>query len=84
MRVSIRRCLVRTATGASVRECRTEALQRPLHQAADHHCQRRAKEPPVIDPNGLIYVLRMKKKLKFRKNDDLKYPLVVAAISMTA
>jgi hypothetical protein len=34
------------------------------------------KEPPVIDPNGLIYVLH-EEEAEIRKNDDLKYPLVV-------
>jgi FtsP/CotA-like multicopper oxidase with cupredoxin domain len=33
-------------------------------------------EPPVIDPNGLIYVLH-EEEADIRKNDDLKYPLVV-------
>jgi hypothetical protein len=34
------------------------------------------KEPPVIDPNGLIYVLHEEEEA-IRANDDLKYPLVV-------
>ena len=34
------------------------------------------KEPPVIDQNGLIYVLH-EEEAAIRKNDDLKYPLVV-------
>ena len=34
------------------------------------------KEPPVIDPNGLIYVLH-EEEAAIRANDDLKYPLVV-------
>lgn len=34
------------------------------------------KEPPVVDPNGLIYVLHEEEEA-IRKNDDLKYPLVV-------
>ncbi len=34
------------------------------------------KEPPVVDPNGLIYVLH-EEEAAIRANDDLKYPLVV-------
>jgi manganese oxidase len=34
------------------------------------------KEPPVIDPNGLIYVLH-EEEAAIRAKDDLKYPLVV-------
>jgi len=34
------------------------------------------KEPAVVDPNGLIYVLHEEEEA-IRKNDDLKYPLVV-------
>ncbi|WP_447973410.1 multicopper oxidase domain-containing protein [Nitrospira sp. Kam-Ns4a] len=34
------------------------------------------KEPPVVDPNGLIFVLH-EEEAAIRKNDDLKYPLVV-------
>jgi len=36
------------------------------------------KEPPVIDKNGLIYVLH-EEEAAIRANDDLKYPLVVRA-----
>jgi FtsP/CotA-like multicopper oxidase with cupredoxin domain len=34
------------------------------------------KEPPVVDPNGLIFVLH-EEEAAIRANDDLKYPLVV-------
>ena len=34
------------------------------------------KEPPVVDPNGLIYVLH-EEEAAIRANDDLKYPLTV-------
>ncbi|MGH7259245.1 MAG: hypothetical protein ACREI9_01010 [Nitrospiraceae bacterium] len=34
------------------------------------------KEPAVVDPNGLIYVLH-EEEAAIRANDDLKYPLVV-------
>ncbi|MEW6545210.1 MAG: multicopper oxidase domain-containing protein [Nitrospirota bacterium] len=34
------------------------------------------KEPPVVDQNGLIFVLH-EEEAAIRKNDDLKYPLVV-------
>ena len=37
------------------------------------------KEPPVIDPNGLIYVLHEEEQA-IRANVDLKYPLVVRCI----
>ncbi len=36
------------------------------------------KEPPVVDPNGLIFVLH-EEEAAIRANDDLKYPLVVRA-----
>ncbi|MGH7166620.1 MAG: hypothetical protein ACREIS_13970, partial [Nitrospiraceae bacterium] len=36
------------------------------------------KEPPVVDKNGLIYVLH-EEEAAIRANDDLKYPLVVRA-----
>ena len=57
-------------------QCRTEELQCPLHQAPDHDCQEDGQGAAVVDPNGLIFVLH-EEEADVRKNDDLKYPLVV-------
>jgi hypothetical protein len=40
--------------------------------------KKQGNEPPVIDPNGLIYVLH-EEEASIRANDDLKYPLVYRA-----
>ena len=40
--------------------------------------KKQGSEPPVVDPNGLIYVLH-EEEAAIRANDDLKYPLVYRA-----
>jgi len=40
--------------------------------------KKQGNEPPVVDPNGLIYVLH-EEEASVRANDDLKYPLVFRA-----
>ncbi len=40
--------------------------------------KKQGKEPAVVDPNGLIYVLH-EEEAAVRANDDLKYPLVFRA-----
>ncbi|HKN85624.1 MAG TPA: hypothetical protein VJV04_02070, partial [Nitrospiraceae bacterium] len=40
--------------------------------------KKQGNEPPVVDPNGLIYVLH-EEEASIRANDDLKYPLVFRA-----
>ena len=40
--------------------------------------KKQGKEPPIVDKDGLIYVLAEEEKL-VRANDDLKYPLVIRA-----
>ena len=40
--------------------------------------KKQGKEPPIVDPTGLIYVLH-EEEAAVRANDDLKYPLVYRA-----
>ena len=73
----IKRYRVRMAIGASaLRTLVGEALTFTSSSCRLLIAKKTGKEPSVVDPNGLIYVLH-EEEAEIRKNDDLKYPLVV-------